>query len=96
MAIVPDDLFDEMIQNPLFSEPTLAEVEVQTATNMAKRQVVNDEQKVLQILIKNVKGEALTQADKDAIDPAKPDSGVIMTKDFVEVCNDYGVNNLKN
>lgn len=94
VVIVPDDLFDLMIANPLFSVPTRAEVVAQTATNMPKKQVVNDEQKILQILVKNVKGEALTKADKDAIDPTKPDSGVVMTKDFIDFCNDYGVNNI--
>lgn len=89
--VVPDDLYDEFLKLPEFSIPSQAEVQSYTDKHLPKREVMQDESKVLSLLAKVGRGNALTQQEKDALDPAHPTKGLGMSKDFVEICNDYGV-----
>lgn len=43
---------------------------------------ITDEQKVIQILAKVARNEELSQTEKDALDPTKPESGINLSKSF--------------
>lgn len=49
---------------------------------------ITDEKKVLMICAKAIRGEALSQAEKDAIDPEKDTPGIIRTKKFSEILDE--------
>lgn len=89
--VVPDDLYDELLRLPEFSIPSQTEVRAYTDKHAPKREVMQDEEKVLSLLAKVGRGATLNQQEKNALDPAHPEKGLGMSKDFVEVCNDYGV-----
>jgi len=94
-AIVPDDLYDEFIADTnIFSAPVLAEVREKTDRNNPRTEVWNDERKVKTILVKQARGETLTQVERNALDPNHPETGVSMSKDFIDLCGDYGVSNI--
>lgn len=90
-SIVPDDLYAELLKLPEFSVPSQAEVQSYTDKHAPKRETMQDEGKVLSILAKVGRGVILNQQEKDALNPAHPEKGLGMSKDFVETCNDYGV-----
>lgn len=48
-----------------------------------------DNNKVLSILSKAARGEVLTQADKDVLDPNKPDRGVNKSKLFDDLLSEH-------
>jgi len=50
---------------------------------------ITDEAKVIQILAKVARNEQLTQAEKDALDPNKPESGISLSKSFEAYLNEF-------
>jgi len=103
--VIGDKLFKVVF--PLVPEEKVAEflaagleladpIEVEAASNKhwPKREVVNDQAKLNTILLKVARKETLTPLDEKALDPNDPESGVIMTKNFVEIARDYGADNV--
>lgn len=52
---------------------------------------ITDPEKVIAVLAKSVRGETLTQTEKDSIDPNKPDSGIILSKSFTECLDELKI-----
>lgn len=96
-AILPDDLYETLIaaHPDTFSAPDMAEVHVKAAKNWPKKKIWTDENAVKEVLVKNALGEKLTEADIAVINASDPTPGVVMSKDFFDICNDYGVDNIK-
>lgn len=56
------------------------------------REKMTDQSKVLSILARVARGEELTQAEKDSIDPSKPEVGITMTKNLTQMLDELTIN----
>lgn len=60
------------------------------------RERMTDQAKVLSILAKVARGEELTQEEKDAIDPSKPNIGISMTENLTQMLDKLTINPSEN
>lgn len=82
IGVVSDEHVPTFLKND-----NISEISVEEANKLGNRwtrqiEKISDEKKVLSILAKNLRGEELTQEDKDAIDPHKEAIGINKTKAF--------------
>lgn len=73
-----------------FSVTTLSEVTAYSAKHVPQTTIINDQIKVLMLISKTVLGTALTQLEKDALDPTKSTDGVITTPPWTDLITQYG------
>lgn len=92
--VVPDDLHPEFLQDALFSEPDLIELQAYNDKHSPSIEKISDADRVLSILTKVARNEALTPEEKLALDPASTEPGVTTTKDFLQIAKDYGCDNI--
>lgn len=88
--LVPDDLVDTFLKEKGIELADPDEVQAYGEKHMPKREAVVHEQKVMVILAKFARGESLSDVEKEALDPAKEEPGVTLSKSFLEVCEEYG------
>lgn len=50
-----------------------------------QKEIIRDQDKVISIVGKSIRGESLTQSEKDALDPDKEEIGINKTKSFNDV-----------
>lgn len=90
--IVPDDVAQELIKLPEFTTPDRTELELYADKHAPVVERINNPDKVISILAKVTRGEKLTLAEQDAIDPTKPESGIVMTKPWLQQAEEtYGL-----
>jgi len=91
--VVPDDLYTEMLtKHPeVFSVADQVEFEAYSDKHYPQKQIINDTDAVLLVLAKAQKGDVLTKADKNVLDPLNATAGVVSTERVIDkVIKDYG------
>lgn len=92
--VVPDDLVDAFISIG-FEIADSDEALAFSEKHAPSKEIIEDERTVLMVVSKSVRGEALSQKEKDALDPSKSERGITMSKSFFETAKQYGCDNLK-
>lgn len=82
--IVPDDLVDAFLKLG-FEMADRKEVEAYTLKHNPPKETITDQNKVLAITAKVALGATLTQTEKDSLDPLKEETGVSMSKSWLEI-----------
>lgn len=90
IACVTDEAHDKMIQDDRCFALTNIEALQFSDTYTPKKRRILDENKVAQVLEKFTKGEAITQADRDNVNPDKR-NGIGWTKQAVDIWRDKGI-----
>jgi hypothetical protein len=75
-VFVPDELVQEMISECGMEYCSRQEFEEFSDINYPRKKVIDDPQRVMEILSKSALGEELSDEDRDALDPDKAGSGV--------------------
>lgn len=89
--VVPDDLAATLLALPEFSAPTRADVQAYADKHWPAVETILDSTKVLTVVAKILRQEALTLDERKALDPADPTPGVNRTVDFLKRAEtDYG------
>ncbi len=85
-AIVPDDLYDILMQSDQCSAPTKAEIEAHQNKHEPKTEVITNQTKILTALSKLARKEKLDPTELKAIDPNdSTEAGIEMSKTFLEL-----------
>ena len=92
--VVPDDLYTQMLaEHPeIFSVANKTEFEEYSDKHYPQKQIITDTNAALVVLAKAQKGETLTKAEKDVLDPKSSVAGVTLTERVIDkITKDYEI-----
>ncbi len=92
--VIPDDLEVAFLAEG-FELADPAELKAYSDKHTPSRETITDQTKILMILSKVALDTPLTQKEKEALDPTKPEAGITLTKTFVEMVKEqYAPDNI--
>ena len=92
LGFVDEQFVSDFLKNPDIKIIDRSEARNFLAEDYEKSiEKVNDQNKVLTILAKSVRGESLSSLELAALDPNNPEKGIIRTKTFKEVLDENDI-----